>query len=362
MSTVRTKKNKNYTTISNVVLNDVALSWKAKGLAAYLFSKPDEWKIQREHLAKQSEDGISAVRSALQELEKFGYLVRQKTHGEKGIIEWEYILHEEPQNREPLKEKGGVRKKKGAKPPVENPPVENPPVENITLVSTDVVSTDVVSTDVSMTDQRRALESDRARAAPTPADSSRRRLDPPSANTEQPTPATDTSAVVRLQQILPTRNGSTPTVVGGRDRRSNAEYDTVCKAIESNGFGMMTPILADKVNAFMDAYPTDWIIRALATATAANKLRLDYVGGILENWKREGFGYDQRHHHRERGRNGVHPPATDSAADSRQRAYNERYTRHLADEINQVITRDAAAQQWAQLETEFPDYEYKELP
>ena len=367
MSTVRTKKNKNYTTINNTVLNDVALSWKAKGLAAYLFSKPDEWKIQREHLAKQSEDGISAVRSALQELEKFGYLVRQKTHNEKGIIEWEYVLHEEPQNREPLREKGGVRKKKGAKPvdenqPVvpsaDNPPVENPPVENITLVSTDIVSTDQLSTEKAVDDD------DRARAAtptPTPTDSSRR-LDPPTANAEPSTPTPDTSAVVRLQQTLPTRNGSAPPLVGGRDRHTDAEYNTLCTSIENNGFGMMTPILAAKVNAFMDAYPTDWIIRALATATAANKVRLDYVGGILENWKREGFTYDQRHHHRERGRNGVHPPAADSAADSRQRAYNERYTRLLADEINQVITRDAAAQQWEQLETEFPDYEYKELP
>jgi len=176
MTTVRTKKNKNYTTISNIVLNDVALTWKAKGLAAYLLSKPDDWRISREHLAKQSEDGISAVRSALQELEKFGYLVREKSRNEHGKIEWEYVLLEEPQNREPLKEKGGVRKKKGAKPladfqpmvpsadfppveksPVENPPVEKSPVENRTLLNTDQP----------MTDQPITESSSRARGQPT---------------------------------------------------------------------------------------------------------------------------------------------------------------------------------------------------
>lgn len=160
MSTIRTRKNKNYTTINNTVLNDAALTWKAKGLAVYLLSKPDDWKVQREHLAKQSQDGISAVRSALQELEKFGYLVRQRTRTERGIIEWEYILYEEPQNRQPLQERTNTRKKKGAEPsaenqpvapsadnpPVDNPPADNPPADDRTLLNTNIVSTEELST------------------------------------------------------------------------------------------------------------------------------------------------------------------------------------------------------------------------
>lgn len=64
----------------------------------------------------------------------------------------------------------------------------------------------------------------------------------------------------------------------------------------------------------------------------------------------------------ERGRNGLHPPVADTDAARQQRAYNERYTSLMADEINQIITKDAAAQQWQQLETEYPGFEYRELP
>ena len=156
MTTRRAAKNKNYTTINNTVLNDVALSWKAKGLAAYLLSKPDDWHIRRDHLAEQSEDGISAVRSALAELEKFGYLTRSKTRDESGFFAWEFTLHETPQNRTPLKKKEGGRKMKTKGPPMDyqpvepsadNPSVDFPPVENRTLVSTEGVSTDLLSTE-----------------------------------------------------------------------------------------------------------------------------------------------------------------------------------------------------------------------
>jgi len=156
------------------------------------------------------------------------------------------------------------------------------------------------------------------------------------------------------------RNSSDPP--RRRTRRGDAAYDAICAAIENNGFGLMTPILAGKVNTLMDAYPTDWIVRALEKAVSSNKLRLDYAEGILRNWQREGFDYDERHHHRERGGNGVSTGArADDAADRRQSDYNERYIRLLADEINQVISKEAAARGWEQLDAEFPDFEFREV-
>lgn len=349
-----------YRMISRSAMEDDRLTFEARGILAYILVKPDNWRVQVADLRRAGNMGRDKTYRILNELIAFGYVIRESGRNEDGTIgETVYRVNEKPT----VTESPSPEKPDTAEPFPEKPDTAEPDTAEPLPVNTDCnnkeENTSYFLTNKEWVDD----DDDRARAATfPPPDSSRRRLDPLSASTKQAPPTTDTSAVVRLQQILPTRNEGATPLAGRRDRRSNAEYDAVCKAIENNGFGMMTPILADKVNVFMDAYPTDWIVRALATATAANKLRLDYVGGILENWKREGFGYDQRHHHRERSGNGIHPPTADTDATRRQRSYNERYTRLLADEINQVITRDAAAQQWQQLETEFPDYEYKELP
>ncbi|HMR01740.1 MAG TPA: replication protein [Candidatus Competibacter phosphatis] len=160
------------------------------------------------------------------------------------------------------------------------------------------------------------------------------------------------------------RSQTLPMRSGGRTRQNDPAYNTICAAIESNGFGMMTPIMASKVNELMDTYPTDWILRAMTTAVSSNKIRIDYVEGILKNWKVEGFSNDTRRHHSERSGKGVYSAPTkpaDGRDTHRQRAYNERYTSLLADEINEAISRDEAAAQWKQLEAEFPGYEYEEL-
>lgn len=144
MATIRVAKNQNYSVINNTVLNDSRLSWKAKGLAAYLLSKPDDWSIVREDLAKRSTDGVDAVRTALKELEDAGYLVRTRRQNGRGKFEWEHVLHEIPieQAETPLVDLPPVEN-----PSVENPPVANPSVENPRLLSTVLLSTDLPSTD-----------------------------------------------------------------------------------------------------------------------------------------------------------------------------------------------------------------------
>jgi hypothetical protein len=43
----------NYTQVSNVVLSNKKLSWKAKGIYAYLFSKPDDWDFSTKRMKNQ---------------------------------------------------------------------------------------------------------------------------------------------------------------------------------------------------------------------------------------------------------------------------------------------------------------------
>lgn len=93
---LRTRKNKNYTTLCNVALNDPDLSLKAKGLFAYLMSKPDDWKISYRGLMAQLKEGQRAILGALAELEEAGYLDRELEQDKRGHIFFTSVLHEEP--------------------------------------------------------------------------------------------------------------------------------------------------------------------------------------------------------------------------------------------------------------------------
>jgi hypothetical protein len=87
-------KNK-YGVVPNTVLADNSLSLRAKGLYAYLNSKPHNWQFRLDRV--ESTDGIQAVRSAMNELIERGYVERRKIYDEKhrfrGYI---YILKEHP--------------------------------------------------------------------------------------------------------------------------------------------------------------------------------------------------------------------------------------------------------------------------
>lgn len=74
----QTVENIPFTQVANVVLNDKTLSMKAKGMYAYLFSKPNDWEFSSERIQRDFPDGIDAVLSALKELVKVGYLQRMK--------------------------------------------------------------------------------------------------------------------------------------------------------------------------------------------------------------------------------------------------------------------------------------------
>lgn len=90
------KINKNYGIIPNEILNNTEISFKAKGLFAYIQSKPDGWDFSAERISVQTNEGLTSVRTGLKELENAGYLLRRKFHNEYGFFEIEYVLSENP--------------------------------------------------------------------------------------------------------------------------------------------------------------------------------------------------------------------------------------------------------------------------
>lgn len=131
MAIVRVKKRVTpYVVIDKTVLEDERLSFKARGLAAYLLSKPDNWTVNERQLIKSGPDGQAAIRSGLHELEQAGYLKRERMHTGEGKFTWETTLYESPCLENPRMDN----------PRMEKPIVENPRMDNPLVISNEVIS------------------------------------------------------------------------------------------------------------------------------------------------------------------------------------------------------------------------------
>jgi len=158
---VRTRKNREnpYVMLDKTGLHDQRLSWKAKGLHAYLMSLPDDWTIYITELTKHTKDGRDSTRAAFKELELAGYVTNEAIRNSKGRIEkWEKIVYEQPLHWEPI-EKTKSKKVKEQEPETENPYVDpetdfpdlekphldNPDLENPTLLINNSTNNDLTN-------------------------------------------------------------------------------------------------------------------------------------------------------------------------------------------------------------------------
>lgn len=112
---------KNFTKISNVVLQDKDISHKARGVLVYLLSKPSEWETRREDLITEH-DGEASIRAAIYELRTAGYIKLESRRNEAGkVVRWEYSVYEDRKHPDALRPK--LTKK--VQPDVENQHLEN---------------------------------------------------------------------------------------------------------------------------------------------------------------------------------------------------------------------------------------------
>jgi hypothetical protein len=84
-----------YGVVPNHVLQDKRLTAKAKGIFAYIQSKPDGWDFSAERISEEMDDGRDSIRTGLIELEKVGLLSRTKWQvKDTGMFEHGYELFE----------------------------------------------------------------------------------------------------------------------------------------------------------------------------------------------------------------------------------------------------------------------------
>ncbi len=142
MPVFRMERNKGYTVMSNYHLRDKSLSLKAKGLLSQILSLPEDWDYTLSGLCYINRESKDAIRSAVNELERAGYIERHQTTDESGKFSSnEYVIHEQPISLPPSLDK----------PSSENPTTGKPTSENPTQLNKDRVTKDPKITEAAIT-------------------------------------------------------------------------------------------------------------------------------------------------------------------------------------------------------------------
>ena len=94
MAVFRVERNTGYTVMSNHHLRNKELTLKAKGLLSQMLSLPEDWDYTLAGLSHINREKIDAIREAVKELEKAGYIVRSRERDEKGRFGKQFIFDE----------------------------------------------------------------------------------------------------------------------------------------------------------------------------------------------------------------------------------------------------------------------------
>lgn len=144
---VKVPKKEKFTVLDNTCIQDKTLSWKSKGVHTYLMSLPEDWKIFITEIVNHSRDGKAALYSAIQELEKHGYLKKIQNRRENGCFDNTiYYVFEKPYEKNynsPLTDF----------PHTDNPDTDKPDTDNRTLQNTNIQNTNIQKTKLTNSNQ-----------------------------------------------------------------------------------------------------------------------------------------------------------------------------------------------------------------
>ena len=156
MAVFRVERNKGYTVMSNHHLRNKELTLKAKGLLSQMLSLPEDWDYTLAGLSLINRESIDAIRTAVWELEKAGYITRRQGRDDKGkMTAIEYTIYEQPQPpaaASPEPKNPTLENPTTDKPILENPTPENPTQLNKDIQKTDLPKKEKSNTDLSSTD------------------------------------------------------------------------------------------------------------------------------------------------------------------------------------------------------------------
>lgn len=120
-----------FTQISNTLFRDAQLSFKAKGLFGLLSTHRDGWRMSVADIVRHGRDGEAAVKSGLKELERQGFLVRERERESDGTLgAAAYVITDLPALQNPRSQP------ESGFPPVEKPTLADRPTKNTIVQKT----------------------------------------------------------------------------------------------------------------------------------------------------------------------------------------------------------------------------------
>ena len=163
MAVFRVERNTGYTVMSNHHLRNKELSLKAKGLLSQMLSLPEDWDYTLAGLSYINREKIDAIREAVRELERAGYIKRSRERDSKGRLRGaDYVIYEQPQpsdegaapadRQPPISEMPTLELPTLENPTLDNPMLEKPTLENPTQLNKEEQRTDLPKKEKSNTD------------------------------------------------------------------------------------------------------------------------------------------------------------------------------------------------------------------
>lgn len=133
----RVEKNREFVVMNHKFLREKEMSLKAKGLLALCLSLPEDWEYSLNGLVAIVKESQTSMRSALKELEKFGYLKRNRTKDAKGQFQYEYVLYEVPYDGFVYTDNQNAQKVEAEDRPTENGRQQRTDLENTNKLNID---------------------------------------------------------------------------------------------------------------------------------------------------------------------------------------------------------------------------------
>jgi len=151
MAVFRIEKTQNYTVMSNHHLRNEALTLKAKGLLSQILSLPPSWDYTLKGLSHINRESLDAIRNAVQELERAGYITRSRERKENGQLGGaDYIIHEQPPE--------GFMPDKDTTPPISGKPTQDKPtLENPTQVTSTLENPTQLNKDKALSSKEKSI-------------------------------------------------------------------------------------------------------------------------------------------------------------------------------------------------------------
>ena len=114
-----------------------------------MLSLPENWDYTLKGLSRINKESIDAIRTAIWELERAGYITRKQGRDEKGkMTAIEYTIYEQPQEMAACPQ---LENPIPDNPMLENPTPDNPTTENPMQINKDISSKEQSITDLSST-------------------------------------------------------------------------------------------------------------------------------------------------------------------------------------------------------------------